>query len=133
MTEAAKNWFIALSRREQVLVGIAAVLAAGVIGFFLIYRPIYGLATDAKRSFYEATMQAGRIDAHLCHFDVRLDALTLNGAPRRGEVAGGGQAQRAVAAALQRDDGLHRALAEGGDAEHHGPDSQRCAEQQQRG
>lgn len=63
MTEAAKNWFIALSRREQILVGIAAVLALGVIGFFGIYRPIYSIATDAKRSFYEATMQAGRIEA----------------------------------------------------------------------
>ncbi|GAA0641765.1 MAG: hypothetical protein A2792_19420 [Sphingomonadales bacterium RIFCSPHIGHO2_01_FULL_65_20] len=63
MTEAAKNWFIALSRREQILVGIAALLAAGVIGFFGIYSPLYGLATDAKRSFYEATMQAGRIEA----------------------------------------------------------------------
>lgn len=63
MTEAAKNWFIALSRREQILVGVAAVLAAGVIGFFLIYRPVYDLATDAKRSFYEATMQSGRIEA----------------------------------------------------------------------
>lgn len=63
MTEAARNWFIALSRREQIMVGIAAVLALGVIGFFGIYRPLYGLATDAKRSFYEATMQAGRIEA----------------------------------------------------------------------
>lgn len=63
MTEAAKNWFIALSRREQILVGIAALLATGVIGFFGIYTPLYGLATDAKRSFYEATMQAGRIEA----------------------------------------------------------------------
>jgi general secretion pathway protein M len=63
MTEAAKTWFIALSRREQILVGIAALLAAGVIGFFLIYRPLYDLATDARRSFYEATMQAGRIEA----------------------------------------------------------------------
>jgi general secretion pathway protein M len=63
MTEAAKNWFIALSRREQILVGIAAVLALGVIGFFLVYRPLYDVATDAKRSFYDATMQAGRIEA----------------------------------------------------------------------
>lgn len=63
MTQTARNWFIALSRREQILVGIAGVLLAGLIGFFLIYRPIFDLATDAKRSFYEATMQAGRIDA----------------------------------------------------------------------
>lgn len=63
MTEAAKNWFIALSRREQIMVGVAAILALGVIGFFGIYRPVYGIATDAKRSFYEATMQAGRIEA----------------------------------------------------------------------
>ena len=63
MTEAARNWFVALSRREQVLVGIAVVLALGVIAFFGVYRPLYGLATDAKRSFYEATMQAGRIEA----------------------------------------------------------------------
>lgn len=63
MTEAAKNWFVALSRREQVLVGIAAVLALATIGFFGIYRPLYDLATDARRSFFEATMQAGRIEA----------------------------------------------------------------------
>jgi len=63
MSEAAKNWFIALSRREQIMVGIAALLALGIIGFYGIYRPIYDIATDAKRSFYEATMQAGRIEA----------------------------------------------------------------------
>lgn len=63
MTESAKNWFLALSRREQILVGIAATLALATIGFFGIYRPIYDLATDARRSFYEATMQAGRIEA----------------------------------------------------------------------
>ncbi|WP_373487068.1 type II secretion system protein GspM [Blastomonas sp.] len=58
-----KNWLLALSRREQVLVGIAAVLALAVLGYFAVYRPLYMLATDAKRSFYEATMLAGRIEA----------------------------------------------------------------------
>lgn len=29
MTEAARNWFIALSRREQILVGVAAMLSTG--------------------------------------------------------------------------------------------------------
>lgn len=63
MTETARDWFIALSRREQLLVGLAALLALGVIGFYGVYRPLYDIATDAKRSFHDATMQAGRIEA----------------------------------------------------------------------
>lgn len=63
MTEAVRNWFIALSRREQILVGLAALLALGIVGFYGVYRPLYDIATDAKRSFHDATMQAGRIEA----------------------------------------------------------------------
>ncbi len=45
------------------------------------------------------------------HLDVGHDALGLDRLARRRVVAGGGQPQRAVAAS-QRNDGLHRALAE---------------------
>src|SRR5690606_31667715 len=47
----------------------------------------------------------------LDHLDVRVDALGLDRASRRREVARRGQPERAVG--TQRDDRLHRALAEG--------------------
>src|SRR5262249_46908150 len=47
----------------------------------------------------------------LQHLDVGRNALRLDGASGRGEVARGGQPQRPIARA-ERNDGLHRALAE---------------------
>src|SRR5262249_14691849 len=47
----------------------------------------------------------------LQHLDVGGDALSLDGASGRGEVARGGQPQRPIAGA-ERNDRLHRALAE---------------------
>jgi hypothetical protein len=51
-------------------------------------------------------------DAARCDFHVRRDASALDRAASRRVIARGGEAQRAVTAALQRDHGLHRALAE---------------------
>ena len=48
------------------------------------------------------------------HHDIRLDALGLDGAPVRREVARGGELDRGAVA--DRQDGLHRALAEGAGA-----------------
>lgn len=78
MIAAARNWFIALTRRERILVGVAGALALAVIGYFGLYRPLYGLATDARHSFQEATEQAGRIEA-------RKQALALPAARRQTE------------------------------------------------
>src|SRR5499433_776783 len=71
-----------------------------------------GLEVAAQRSL------AARVGARLellgyllQHLDVGRDALGLDGASGRGEVAGGGQPQRPIAGA-ERNDRLHRALAE---------------------
>ena len=57
-------------------------------------------------------LQTGRIDAALRHFHVRRDAGALDRTASRRVVTRRGETERAVTAALQRDHGLHRALAE---------------------
>jgi general secretion pathway protein M len=59
MTDTARklqNWFLALSRREQWLVGIAAILTMFVIGFYLVTRPMLN-AIDAKRAEYFVALE----------------------------------------------------------------------------
>ncbi len=54
------------------------------------------------------------------HRDVRSDPRCLNGASRRRVVSGRRQAQSTACLAAQWNDGLHRALTEGGNADHGG-------------
>src|SRR5215472_138201 len=72
----------------------------------------FGLKVSAQRRL------AARVDARfellrhvLQHLDVGRDTLRLDRTSGWSEVAGGGQPQRAIAGA-ERNDGLHRALAE---------------------
>src|SRR5215467_13625110 len=71
-----------------------------------------GLEMAAQRSLAARVGARFELFWHLLqHFDVGRDALGLDGASGRGEVAPGCQPQRAIAGA-ERNDGLHRALAE---------------------
>src|SRR6516225_869095 len=80
-------------------------LRAGFLGAF-------GLEMAAQRGFALGIgLRLQVVGNVLQHLDIRRDALGLNRAPRRGVIARGGQAQRPIAGA-ERDDGLHRALAE---------------------
>ena len=70
------------------------------------------MALEARLAARLGADLGGEIRRQFLHdLDVRVDALGLDRTAGRREVAGGGQAERAIAA--ERDDRLHRALAEG--------------------
>lgn len=58
-----RNWFLALSGREQWLVGIAATLAAWVLLIFGIILPAMAAIDSAKLELDEAVQRRGRIEA----------------------------------------------------------------------
>src|SRR6516164_3317191 len=73
----------------------------------------FGLEMAAQRSLAARVGARFELFWHLLqHFDVGRDTLGLDGASGRGEVAPGCQPQRAAIAGPERNDGLHRALAE---------------------
>ena len=60
MTEKLQNWWIALSQRERWLVGIAGVLALGVI-IWGLGRPAYAAFTDLEAQHRAAIEREGRV------------------------------------------------------------------------
>ena len=62
MTEKLQNWWIALSPRERWLVGIAGVLALGVVIWGLA-RPAYAVFTDLAAQHRAAIEREGRVSA----------------------------------------------------------------------
>lgn len=63
MIDNARNWFAGLSQREKVLVGIAGLLLAGLVGYYGIARPMFGAMTAAEQRYADAVEQQARIDA----------------------------------------------------------------------
>lgn len=63
MIAAARNWFMALSRREQWLVGIAGGLTAWVLLVFGIILPAMSAIDAARLAHDEAVQRRGRIEA----------------------------------------------------------------------
>lgn len=63
MTAAVRTWYYGLSRREQVLIGLAGALAALVLLIFAIILPIFSAIDDAKIAHDEAVQRRGRIEA----------------------------------------------------------------------
>lgn len=63
MIARLRNWFIALSRREQWLVGIAGGLTAWVSLVFGIILPALSAIDAAKLELDEAVQRRGRIEA----------------------------------------------------------------------
>jgi general secretion pathway protein M len=58
-----KNWFAALSNREQWLVGIAGVFAALILLIFFIILPSLSAIEQAEIAHGEAVQRRGRIEA----------------------------------------------------------------------
>lgn len=61
--EAARNWFASLSRREQILIGVAGTLLLATIAIFGIIRPLWLGSFEAQRSFQETAYKAAELDA----------------------------------------------------------------------
>ena len=63
MMAALRNWFTALSNREQWLVGVAGALAALVLLVFGIIQPGLSAIDRAEAAHDEAVQRRGRIEA----------------------------------------------------------------------
>lgn len=63
MIDRARNWFAGLSQREQVLIGIAGLLLAGLIGYYAIARPMSEALTAAELRYVGAVERQARIEA----------------------------------------------------------------------
>lgn len=61
MMERVRNWFLALSPREQWLVGIAGVVALVTIAIFGVAIPLSNALKAAKADHAEAVVRHGRI------------------------------------------------------------------------
>lgn len=65
MIARVKNWFAALSRREQILVGIFAVLLSIVILIYGIIQPLIGAYADARSDHAIAVEDSARLSAKI--------------------------------------------------------------------
>jgi general secretion pathway protein M len=63
MTDALKSWYLALSQREQRLVGTAGILAALVLLVFGLILPALAATDNARTAHDEAVERRGRIEA----------------------------------------------------------------------
>lgn len=63
MIDNARNWFVGLTQREKILVGIAALLVAALVAYYGIARPLAGATTAAEERYVEAIEGQARIEA----------------------------------------------------------------------
>ena len=81
MIVAVKTWFMALSRREQILVGILGALLALTILVFGIVQPLIDGYAGARSDHRTALTESARLSA-------KLDMLEKGGAGSQRQVAG---------------------------------------------
>lgn len=63
MIDNVRGWFAGLSQREKILVGIAGLLLAGLVGYYGIARPMSGAMTAAEERYINAIERQARIEA----------------------------------------------------------------------
>lgn len=63
MIDNARNWFAGLSQRERILVGVAGLLLAGLVGYYGVARPMVGAMAAAEQHYVDAVEQQARIEA----------------------------------------------------------------------
>ncbi|WP_417622453.1 type II secretion system protein GspM [Parasphingorhabdus sp.] len=76
MIDTARNWFVGLSRREQILVGIAGLLLTGLVGYYAIVQPMIGSMTAAEQRYIDAIERQARIEAKVVALQQPLDGDT---------------------------------------------------------
>jgi general secretion pathway protein M len=77
MIDNARNWFVGLSQREQILVGIAGLLVAGLVAYYGIARPMVGAMTAAETRYVDAVERQARIDAKVAALRQPVDGTTV--------------------------------------------------------
>lgn len=81
MIAAARIWYAGLSRREQLLVGIAGGLAAVILLLFGIILPSLSAIDSAKIAHDEAVQRRGRIEATVDAALTQRPATRVAGGP----------------------------------------------------
>ncbi len=77
MIDNARNWFVGLSQRERVLVGVAGLLLAGLVGYYGIARPMLGAMTAAEERYVDAVERQARIDSKVAALQQPVDGATV--------------------------------------------------------
>lgn len=58
-----RDWWIQRTRREQLLLGLMALIAIPILAYYLILRPLHGWETRAQDAYLAALDRHGRIVA----------------------------------------------------------------------
>lgn len=77
MIDNARNWFAGLNQREKLLVGIAGLLLAGLVGYYGIARPMFGAMTSAEQRYTSAVEQQARIEAKVAALQQPVDRTVV--------------------------------------------------------
>ncbi len=78
MIENARTWFVGLTQRERILVRIAALLVAGLVGYYGIVRPMAGAMTAAEERYVYAIERQARIEAKVAALLPPVDGKVAN-------------------------------------------------------
>lgn len=65
MMENVRNWFVGLSQREKILVGVAGLLLVGLGGYYGVIKPMSGAMETAEKRYVDAVERQARIDSKL--------------------------------------------------------------------
>ncbi|QJB70384.1 type II secretion system protein GspM [Parasphingorhabdus halotolerans] len=79
MTFSIKDWFLALSRREQILVGFLAVLLVITGLFYGVIRPVYAGIESAEQRYELAIERQLRIETKVAVLKAPLDIKPVTG------------------------------------------------------
>ena len=63
MIAAIKDWFQALSQREQIMIGALGVLCAVILGYYVIISPFVGAYESAQNRYAQAIDRQAQIEA----------------------------------------------------------------------
>jgi len=77
MIDNTRNWFAGLSQREKLLVGIAGLLLAGLVGYYGIARPMVGAMADAEQGYVDAVERQARIEAKVAALQQPADGSVV--------------------------------------------------------
>lgn len=99
--DAVKNWFTALSRREQILVGVAGILLLICVLVFGVIRPLWLGSFAAKESYQQQAYAAAELDARYALLQSATDAPAAAGA-ETGAVPAGSLIQQLTTDAAAR-------------------------------
>jgi general secretion pathway protein M len=69
MIDSIRSWFDALSSREKILISVLAILLAGLIAFYGVFKPLVGAMDAGELRYQDAIERQTRIEAKAAFFD----------------------------------------------------------------